>query len=177
MYVGGVGSRSVAAFTADYTPVQGAVYAKACLNFCETLKSSSVKYRRILGIGQKTKLQMHTDQSLVARGEKQTEVAPPKQRGGCTKQFLLCSDDRCIDLGGEDHRASPLQLCEPGVSLAASAERRTVRQVDQFQKVVDSNAESAFDSKDINKSSETEAQARKADAEHEKNVRQAEAYW
>ena len=71
-------------------------------------------------------------------------------------------------------------MCEPSVSQAASAERRTVRQVDQFHKAVDNNAdnaESTFDSKDINKSSETEAQARKADVEHEKNVRHAEAYW
>ena len=88
MYVDGVGSRSVAAFPAAYTPAQGAVYAKACQNFCETLKSSSAKNRKTpksSGSGRKTKLQTLADRSPVARGEKQTEVAPAKQRGDCMK--------------------------------------------------------------------------------------------
>ena len=92
---------------------------------------------------------------------------------------MLHADDRCIDLCGQEHRSSPLLLSEPGHVPAASAEQGSLRPADQFHKVTThpGTEASAFDNKDISRSTEAEAQAREEDAVHERNVKIAEAYW
>ena len=167
MYVEGEGSRSVANYTGKYTPEQGAVYAKACKVLCE----KAVRKSKV----QDSRLKRLADQSLIVKGEAGPSWPTPVGHG--TKQFLLHADDRCIDLCKQEHRSSPLQPSEPCLRPAASAERGSLRPVDQFHKVTDHPGESAFDNKDISRSAEAETKAREEDAVHEKNVRIADAYW
>ena len=139
MYVEGEGSRSVANYTGKYTPEQGAVYAKACKVVCD----KAVRKSKV----QDSRLKRLADQSLIVKGAAGPSRPIPVKHG--TKQFLLHADDRCIDLCDQEHRSSPLQLSEPRLRPAASAERGSLRPVDQFHKVTDHPGESAFDNKDI----------------------------
>ena len=117
-----------------------------------------------------TPLKALADQSAVAReGRRETgEIAVSYGHG--TKQFSLAGDDRCYDLSGEEHRTSP-QLSAP--RLAPAARAGSLKAVDQFHKV---DAPKASDEVH-RRSAETEAQAKKDDEEHEKNVHLANAYW
>ena len=166
MYVDGVGSTCVAAYTGRYVPEQGAVYAKACRKRCDTSTRNSVVPN--------TALKKLADNSTAVKEEPHGYL----RKGHGTKQFLLREDDRCIDLCEQEHRSSPLQSCEPSILPAAGAEKKTMRPVDQFHKVTGGDpGESARDNKDISRSAEAEAEARKEDAAHEKNCKIADAYW
>ena len=165
MHVDGEGSRNVAEYTGKYTPEQGTAYGKACKAFVDTAcrrqeqRSSSA-------------LKALADQSRVPY--EGPGVAMKSGHG--TQQFLLRSDDLCVDLSGESHRSSPLQPCEPCILPAAGAgqQRGSLKPVDQFHKV---DRSPASEDKDISKSTEAEAKGREEDAIHEKNVAIAEAYW
>ena len=74
-----------------------------------------------------------------------------------------------------DHSQEKTQPCEPGLAPAAGARVGSLKPVDQYHKVTGHPGDSAVD--DISRSSEAEAQARKEDAAHDKNVRIAEIFW
>ena len=169
MYVEGEGSRSVANYTGKYTPEQSSVYGKSCRMFCETAS----RQNKILD----SRLKRLADQSSVVKGDQDRKDCSRIGTMHGTKQFLLSQDDRCFDISGEEHRDSPLQPCEPGLAPAAGARVGSLKPVDQYHKVTGHPGDSAVDSKDISRSSEAEAQARKEDAAHDKNVQIAEIFW
>ena len=61
--------------------------------------------------------------------------------------------------------------------MAASAEVKRPKPINQYHKVGEGPAEVAFDKKDISNSMETERQAREDERLHESNVKSADAYW
>ena len=104
MMVPGEGWRSVANYTGKYTAEHGAVYAKPCRAFCETVNR---KVKRPA-----TALTSLADRSTVARGEDPSKTDSSDDacnyRHHGTRQFLLSGEDQCYDLVKESHRSSPL---------------------------------------------------------------------
>ena len=168
MYVECEGWRSVARYTGKYTAEMSTVFAKACQAFVAGVHRMRIKERPW------THLRAMADHSNIAKDRSPGNGGPERRSHG-TRQFLLRSDDVCIDLNGDEHRASPLQLCEPSLAPAASAGLKgSLKPVDQTHKA-EKIPEPA--SGDFSKGTETEAEARKRDDEHEKNVSLAEAWW
>ena len=120
MYVEGWGHQGVARNTGKYTPEMGAVYGKACRQFC------SQKERIPLRNRPRTGLRAFADRSPVGR-----ESAAPAHFSHGAAQFLLCSDDQCVDLIGENHLAAPYSRpCEPGGAPATGAVGATTEKGD-----------------------------------------------
>ena len=111
MCVEGWGHQGVARYTGKCTPEMGAVYGKACYQFSSQKERIPVKDRPQTG------LRAPADRSPVGR-----ETAAPVRMSHGTAQFLLCSNDQCIDLIGEEHRATPYSRpSEPGGAPATGA--------------------------------------------------------
>ena len=161
MRVGGYPPRGVAEFTGLHKAAQATVFGKACRAYCD---ASSRDDRRA-----NTSLRRLAQQSPTARG-----LEEERSPGHGTKQYVIAGDGRCIDLVHEAHLASPLQPCEPSPWPAAGAGTGSKRVTDQFQKV---DTVPVPMEQDISKSAEREAQAKKEDEEHDRNVSLANAYW
>ena len=88
-----------------------------------------------------------------------------------TAQFLLCGDDQCVDLVGENHLAAPYSRpCEHGGAPAtgavgATTERGTVPATPEPNR------------QDPKDSAQVEARNRHEDEEHEREIQAAEKYW
>ena len=106
----GEGTQRGAEFPGKYTGVQGTVYARACREFCWSKKC----YR---GREQKTELQKLADRSPVANRTASAEVT--YYTSGIHK-FLIRGNDECVDLDGDQDRASPLLEGRPS-ALSAGA--------------------------------------------------------
>ena len=169
MRVEGEGTQRVAQYTGRYNAVQGSVYAKACERFCAECA------RRTHEDDTASELQRLADKSPVATGRGNAK----KYKAGGVKQFLLKGNDECVDLDGVEHRVSPLQ--DFGTCLEPSERSAGVRMhkpVDQFHKVATPEDQAKeIDPRDISRSAEAEALAKKEEAIHENNVKLADAYW
>ena len=115
MYVECEGRHSIPEHSGKYTAELGAVFAKACKAFVDGVDRKENADRP------KTRLRELADQSDVVAA-KGCPVIEAGGRGTHGKpQHLLLGEDRCVDLVGEMHRASPLQPSGSSLEPAADA--------------------------------------------------------
>ena len=167
MYVEGEGSCSVAQYSGRYSPVQGAVYGKSCKTFVDQVERPRTDGRYFRPM---TLLRMLAQKSSVAQGSQELSG----ERSDGAPQFLLRSDDVCVDLVGESHRTTP--LLPINATGAAEQPRGSVRPVDQFHKVQTRPTENGEDLAQ-HAELEDELRARREDAEHEEHIEMANKYW
>ena len=119
-----------------------------------------------MGSRPRTSLKALADKSPVGR-----ESAAPVRFSHGTAQYLLCSDDQCVDLAGDDHRSAPYSRpSEPGGSPATGA-------VGAAAAAGEVSATLEPNSQDPKDSAQVEARNRHDDEEHEREFRAAEKYW
>ena len=121
MYVEGEGTCSVAQYSGRCSPVQGAVCGKSCRAFVEQADRPATRPA--------TPLWALAQQSAVAKGAQESVEG----RSEGAPQFLLRSDDVCVDLVRDSHRSTP--VFQSNVTGAAEQPRGSVKPVDQFHKV------------------------------------------
>ena len=124
-----------------------------------------------MGSRPRTSLKALADRSPVGR-----ESAGPARFSHGTAQYLLCSDDQCVDLTGDDHRPAPYSRpSEPGGSPATGAVGASyIIPAAATGEVPGASEPNSQDPKD---SAQVEARNRHDDEEHEREFRAAEKYW
>ena len=116
MYVKGEGSQRVAQYTGQCTGVQGAVYAKACRKLCWSKDCYRREHKDKNEKGHRTELQQSAVLSAVANQSASSDVT---YHTAGIRQFLIKGNDVCIDLDGNENRAS--LLLKGGACLVPSA--------------------------------------------------------